>query len=280
MSTEFDLWPQILPWLPFAVAIVVGWNGHKLQTLPFLLATAAFGLWFGVINPLAVFLFSLFLSGAMLLPRLPAGLKALGSGFLILACLVLGFDLMPGATRLTVAYNVQTGSGSIPFDYQIGLAKPLIFFMLLFALPGFLKPVAKQNFRYWVAALITLSGLFAFASLARILQLEFSIPNWLPIFLIGNLLLTCLPEEALFRGYIQRGLSGRVGAWPAILIASIVFGISHIGSGVDFMVLASLAGLAFGLVYQFSGGLRSAVFLHFGFNIVHLVFFTYPASIG
>jgi len=41
------------------------------------------------------------------------------------------------------------------------------------------------------------------------------------------------------------------------------------------MLLAGLAGIGYGLAYRF-GGLSAAIATHFGLNVLHLVFFTYP----
>jgi len=53
---------------------------------------------------------------------------------------------------------------------------------------------------------------------------------------LNNLLLVTLVEEALFRGYIQGGLSQRLKHLPygenlALLLASLLFGLAHLSAG-------------------------------------------------
>lgn len=87
-------------------------------------------------------------------------------------------------------------------------------------------------------------------------------------------------EEALFRGYIQGGLSRqfkqfRYGDNLALLLASLLFGLVHVNAGLQWTLLATIAGVGYGLAYRF-GGLGAAVITHFGVNLVHFVFFVYP----
>jgi membrane protease YdiL (CAAX protease family) len=89
-----------------------------------------------------------------------------------------------------------------------------------------------------------------------------------------------LVEEALFRGYLQGGLSRRFkhlayGEHLALLIASLLFGLAHWGAGWEWILLATLAGVGYGLAYRF-GGLAAAIATHFGLNLLHFGLFTYP----
>jgi membrane protease YdiL (CAAX protease family) len=107
-------------------------------------------------------------------------------------------------------------------------------------------------------------------------------PTW--IWAFNNLALVILVEEALFRGYIQGGLSKRFKSTPngdslALVLAALLFGLLHISSGPLWMVLASLAGLGYGFAYRF-GGLLAAICAHFMLNMVHFFLFTYPMLAG
>jgi uncharacterized protein len=70
--------------------------------------------------------------------------------------------------------------------------------------------------------------------------------------------------------------------WPradfmAVLGASVLFGGVHLGGGIEFALLATLAGLGYGTVYYWTGRLHYAVLLHFAVNAVHLLAFAAPA---
>ncbi len=89
-----------------------------------------------------------------------------------------------------------------------------------------------------------------------------------------------LVEEALFRGYIQGGLSQRFkhlsyGDNLALLLTSLLFGLVHAGAGWQWVLLSGLAGVGYGLAYRF-GGLGAAIATHFLLNLLHFALFTYP----
>ncbi len=218
------------------------------------------------------------LAAASRLPAIPARFRPAGHAALILACLAFSLGLVPGLGRLTVAADVLTGPQSVPFSYSLGTGKPLAFLLLLFALPGLRDRPQDPDAKRTGAAAILLVGLFATALAAGMIRWEVSVPDWLPVFCLGNLLLTCLPEEAFFRGYVQLGLSHRLGIWPALAVSAALFGLAHIGGGPLLALFAGLAGLAYGAAFQFGGGLGCAVLFHFGFNLAHLLLFTYPAA--
>lgn len=104
---------------------------------------------------------------------------------------------------------------------------------------------------------------------------------FLTYWLTYNLLYTCVLEEGLFRGILQtaliRGCSRRfpiIAAHPmGIFGAALLFGVAHSGGGWTYAMLATLAGMGYGLVYEMTGRLHYAVLVHFGVNVVHRLLF-------
>lgn len=78
-----------------------------------------------------------------------------------------------------------------------------------------------------------------------------------------------LAEEVFFRGMLQRTLARSLPIWPAMLITSVLFGISH------FQALQLPALAAFGLVLSVlahrSGRLGLSIWAHVGFNATTVV---------
>src|SRR5215510_1212377 len=74
-------------------------------------------------------------------------------------------------------------------------------------------------------------------------------------------LVTAVPEEFLFRGLIQNLLSRWLGVPLGLAIASIIFGLSHLPDP-RYAVLATIAGVAYGLVYLRTGKVTASGITH------------------
>ena len=80
---------------------------------------------------------------------------------------------------------------------------------------------------------------------------------------------TALPEEILFRSLIQNLLMLRFGAnWRTLLVASVIFGTAHLDNGPQavpnwrYAIEATIAGVAYGRVFQRAGSVVSSAVLH------------------
>lgn len=88
----------------------------------------------------------------------------------------------------------------------------------------------------------------------------------LPTF-FGILWVVALSEEFFFRGLLQRWFEEWTGA-PALAIglASVLFGLAHLGYGHfpnwDMVLLAAVMGVFYGLAYRQGGGVRAAMVTH------------------
>lgn len=92
-----------------------------------------------------------------------------------------------------------------------------------------------------------------------------------------------LPEEALFRGAIQGLLEKALGnPWWALALASVVFGLSHLnnrnGDAPDwrYVLLATIAGLAYGLAYIKTRNLAAPILTHALVDVTWRGFFAGP----
>jgi membrane protease YdiL (CAAX protease family) len=80
---------------------------------------------------------------------------------------------------------------------------------------------------------------------------------------------TALPEEILFRGLIQNCIAQRFGArMTTLLISAFIFGCAHLDNGPGplpnwrYMILATIAGVAYGKVYAKSSSIFASAGLH------------------
>ena len=106
-------------------------------------------------------------------------------------------------------------------------------------------------------------------------------PVYTPVWMFVNLFFTCTAEEVLCReiiqGGVQRELKSPYKGYISIGIAAGLFGAMHYMGGINYILLATVAGLFYGHIFYKTKEIRSSVFLHFSLNALHFLLFTYPA---
>ena len=99
-----------------------------------------------------------------------------------------------------------------------------------------------------------------------------------PIAVIGILFFTAWPEEFLFRGVLQNLLSRTFkNQWAGLLVASVIFGFSHIFHAPypnwKYVLLATIAGLFYGRAWIKTGSLFPGAIVHALVDILwHILF--------
>lgn len=201
-----------------------------------------------------------------------------GEVILVASAFALMLHLIPGFNNQLIASRVQAGPESAPFSFYYNLDKALIPFVLLACLPTLLKrPAAPpKNGLWWLVLLMSMPVLLLVATLAGGLKVELHHPVWLGQFMLANLFFVSLAEEALFRGYLQQRLSQLLGNGWGLVIAALLFGLAHLSGGLLLVFFATLAGAIYGLAWLWSGRIWVSTLVHFAFNMLHLLFFTYP----
>jgi len=144
-------------------------------------------------------------------------------------------------------------------------------------LPGL--PPGRPAWALWAVLAATLALPWLVAVIGGLGRPTLRWPDNAGLFLAANLFLTCVAEEAAFRGVIQGLLARRLGTdlrtmngWLPVLLAAVLFGLAHAAGGTAYVALAMLAGLGYGLAYTLSGRIEVAILLHFALNA--LVFLT------
>lgn len=228
----------------------------------------------------------LLLAGFAVQPQNHRYARYLGHSLFVLIAIALALHYLPGFHNAQVIEPQRFSDNAVPFSMYLNLDKPLLGFWLLLACPWLIaqrafSPTLKTSA---IALSLTALATFTCAWLLGIIEWAPKWPDVVRIWLLNNLLLVTLVEEALFRGYIQGGLSQRLKHLPygehlAVLLAATVFGLAHWGAGGQWVLLATLAGIGYGLAYRF-GGLGAAIATHFGLNLLHFGLFTYPMLAG
>jgi len=191
--------------------------------------------------------------------------------------LTVGRDLIPVPIRGLVHQAV----------YGIAVTLALTLFLLFRGLGGmkYRWPNGLRDFLY---------PLIGFAAVAPVLMLlglalKFIEPfhtganvtaAWLAARYVLILAGVALPEEILFRALIQNWLFQRLGETNrTLLVASLIFGAAHLNNAPGplpnwrYMILATIAGFAYGKVFQKGSSVFASAFLHALVNTVRHGFF-------
>lgn len=201
-----------------------------------------------------------------------------------IACSVLLFmHLLPGFHNLRIFDKVRFTPNAAPFTMYLNLDKPFVGFLLFTFLNKDLytpKPGARQLLK---AIAIPLAAIvlvcLGLGLLLHFIAWEPKFPSGAWIWMLNNLLLVAVTEEALFRGYLQgymgRKFFSKEKYYVPMLLAALLFGMVHTTGGPALMLLAFIAGTGYGYAYH-RGGILASVLTHFGFNLLHFLLFTYP----
>jgi membrane protease YdiL (CAAX protease family) len=220
---------------------------------------------------------------ALLCGRTPDGARGLvlHGAFLVLALLLFA-HLVPGFRNPRLLGPVAFTPDAHPFSMRLNLDKAAVGFALLLLY----RPLRRTE---GIARSLAVGTAGTVLGIVLVLPLALALgavgwapklPEGLWLWATNNLLLVAFAEEALFRGFLQaslaRWLAGvRWGAWIALGVAALAFGVAHYAAGPAMVLLATVAGLAYGLAYRY-GGLLASVWAHFLLNLAHILLFTYP----
>ncbi len=222
-----------------------------------------------------------------------------------LTCLALALHLLPGFHNPCLLDQVLVREGATPFTLYASLDKALAGWMLL-ALVGLGwrdRQALRAGLRGTLTPVVlTCTAVIGLAWAMGRVQWEgweglWPMPPQAPhaswVFLVVNLFIPCVAEEAFFRGWLQSSLqraltrvqqrhgpAGAHGLWQALpgLCGALLFGVAHAAGGVQQVVLATLAGLGCAWAFHRTGGsIEAAVLVHFALNALHFLAFTYPA---
>ena len=276
--------PDIVVWLLYGLSIISVF--YRFRYWPLLLAlTFALAFYVQRISISAAIISTALLGLATVAKHLPSRYQFFIQSLVIFSALALALHFIPGFNNLLVLDQVITGPDSAPFTMYLNLDKPLVFFLLFSLMPNMLsteKTLTLSLTKKFIL-LCSFASLFILALTMQLVKQEWSFPDWWWLFAINNVLFTCVAEEAFFRGYLQNRLKTLISnptfSMPfSIAVSSILFGLAHFSGGINFMIVATLAGIVYGLSYHWSGRLSIAIATHFAFNICHLIFFTYPLA--
>ena len=167
---------------------------------------------------------------------------------------------MPVFFELTIYWFPLIYGPLIPAIYVVGQANDLV------SLEAGWKAAVL-----WFPLALPASVFFGAVEYA-ILEPESLVSTWsmVQLILISVIMIgfVGLVEELLFRGVLQQGLQERIGTWPGILVASIIFGLMHSGYRVpEELFFAASLGVVFGVIYNRTDSLALVTIMHGFLNV-------------
>lgn len=270
-----------------ALSIVGLWLSPYVW-MPFLSAAVVAGYCAGVLHDFAAVFIVMLAASVWLYRRARAAMRVAGGmGFVVLS-LLLGLHVLPGFSNPQILDDAVLVAGAAAYDLYLNFDKTLpgILFLGL-AYEGLIRTrveLRQALCAAWPVMLATIVAIIGASLASGYVQFE---PHWTPyiwVWSFSNLLLTCLAEEAFFRGFLLERLQILFhkcthATLLALLTSSLLFGLVHVGGGWGYVGLATLAGIGYGYARQRSGRIEMAMLTHFSVNFLHFVLFTYPYAI-
>lgn len=201
----------------------------------------------------------------------------------VISVLLIG-HYFPGFHNWKIMGPTKLSPGAYPYSFYLNFDKPLIgLFPLALSIPLLsrmhLRSVLVKTF---VLTALGIVILMLVALSLHLVKIDPKFPAITPLWLIANLFLVSLPEEAFFRGFLQREIhdhfhtkwSGPLG----IFLVSVAFALLHFLflQSYSYLLLAFLASLIYGTIYHVTRAIESAIFAHFLFNCLYFFCFSYP----
>ncbi len=192
--------------------------------------------------------------------------------------------LVPGIINIQLIDDVKFSYDSVPYSTYLNFDKSYLGIVILLLI-GF----GSKKFNYKLILKAAAKNFLLASTIVMLLALSFGFVRWdvkfhelFWIWALKNLFLTCMAEEAFYRRYVQGGLEklliekNKNPLW-AIVPSALIFGIAHYTGGFGYVILSTIAGGFYGYAYATTGRVEAAILTHFGLNLVHFLFFSYPS---
>ena len=214
--------------------------------------------------------------------------KSLVGIFILLFAVAMGSHKTPGFQNWLVLADFSLSPDSLPIRLYLNFDKPLIGLFITGLGLTRIKTLSDWRllFQEILPIILTTTAVLLGLSLATgYVKIDLKWLEFSGLWLLVNLLFTCVAEEALFRGFLQNQLTQLLQTWKsgwifAWFIASILFGLAHLSGGWGYVCLATVAGLFYGYAFLKTKKIEASICVHFAVNAIHFLVFSYPALKG
>ena len=275
--------PYLLLWAALGVAMFRGRSfvGPSLMALSLAAAVVV-----GIVEWAGLAVLALFAGSCLAAVRteFPTALRTLAWGIVVILAVTLAAHQVPWIHNVLVLDGVSVSASAADYtlywNYDKGFAGVVLYSVCV-------QPQESARWKHAIMAtgtiaILTLAVVGLSATATGFVAWDPKWPAILGVWVPANLLLTCVAEEAFFRGLLQRQLGGfllgrvRAPALVSLLVGAVAFGIAHVAGGTTYVLLATLAGIGYGAACHFTGRVEASIVVHFLLNLSHLVLFTYP----
>ncbi|AMO92816.1 CAAX protease self-immunity family protein [Collimonas fungivorans] len=283
---------MLITFVLLAVAIAAVWLKplrltDRIILLPWMVIAAGAllsGLASAVLSPMAVLELALFCLLAYLATTARRNLRLLFGVVAAILALALALHKLPGFNNPILLFQLRLSADSAPFTQYANFDKGAAGLVLLAFMCTRASSAADWRKLLRQTGPIALSAVIAVLGLATAIgyvKPDFKISQVSALFLSTNLFFTVVAEEAFFRGLLQDRLAlslarFRYGPLLAVACSALLFGAAHIAGGGTYVLLATVAGLAYAYAYYVTQRIEAAIIVHFAVNAVHFIGFTYP----
>ena len=194
---------------------------------------------------------------------------------------------VPGFSPALVAEGLRLSPASAEMSFKAHFDKAFAGVLLIACFCARARTAADWRRAIGTGLLVgtaTSAVVIGLAVAAGAVRFDPKLPSITLVWMAANLMLTCIFEEALFRGVVQDRLARWVASqrrlvWLPLLAASVLFGLAHAGGGPVLIVVATIAGVGYGLAYAITGRVEAGIVAHFTLNSLHFLGFTYPYAV-
>jgi membrane protease YdiL (CAAX protease family) len=128
------------------------------------------------------------------------------------------------------------------------------------------------------AAVLLVLDAAAPAVAAQVATLELVTAGPLNAATLGILLWTIVGEELVWRTAVLLPLAGRLGPWPAVVLAALLYALAHASAGPPLLAIAAAgAGVFWGWLRLRSGGLAATILCHLLWDLLVIAVAPYGA---
>jgi membrane protease YdiL (CAAX protease family) len=211
--------------------------------------------------------------------------RVIAHAVMLVSCAGLLLHIVPGFRNPLVLDEVSLAPDALPYSKYLNFDKGIagLFLLGVYASDRVARDEGLRRLPGLLWRFVMLAAVAIVLALAvGYVRWDPKLPTWWPLWLWSMFTLTALPEEALFRGVLQTELErrwtpSRHGVWAAIVAAGVIFGVAHGAGGPVYVALSIVAGIGYGWIYASTRSILAAIVAHGGLNLVHFLFFTYPA---